>query len=383
VPLRVRAAKGPQYVPLDETVTLGAGQMALRFTIERFADPLSDGWVSIDGRCHFLSPHAALLEAAAEGLDVVNLLVAPFPMLARDGNSCTTTPNLFAWSGQAPALECDGRSVVVNTLNSHPVLGKIALLNSHRPVYPLAFGGEETHDWSVCDWCNQCHRKGGLTVWVDAFEPAGGIAGGEALVAAILGKIDAIEVTGELRKVPLMPWVYCLWDAGFLIPLVGASGKDSNRTALGSVRTIVRSNGESWVEAIRAGRTVATDGPLLILDQHRDRFHAALRKVAPASRVEIVSNGRIVAEGERGAEWAAEGSGWVAARSLSTGRILHTSPVRLPALRFDPKARLALKPLIEQTRDWIETTGRFADSKRRAALLASCDAAIAHLIQPA
>jgi len=53
----------------------------------------------------------------------------------------------------------------------------------------------------------------------------------------LLGKIDAIEVTGDPRKVPLLPWVYRLWDAGFLVPLVGASGKDSNRGVLGSTRT--------------------------------------------------------------------------------------------------------------------------------------------------
>ena len=170
-------------------------------------------------------------------MDVVNLLAMPFPVLALDANTYTTTPNLLAFSGQVPALERDGCSVVVNTLNTHPVLGKVALLNSHRPVFPLTFGGEETDDWGVCDWCDQCHRKKGLTVWVDAFEPAGGVTGGEALVAAILGKIDAIEVTGESRKVPLLPWVYRLWDAGVLVPLVGASGKDSNRGVIGSVRT--------------------------------------------------------------------------------------------------------------------------------------------------
>ena len=253
MPLRLRAAKGPEFAPLDETVTLGAGQMALRFTIERRADSNADGWVSIDGRCHFLTPHAALLEAAAEGLDVVNLLATPFPVLARDGNTYPTIPNLLAWSGHTAALEGGGQSVLVNTLNTHPVLGSVALLHSHRPVFPLTFGGEETDDWSVCDWCDQCHRKGGLTVWVDAFEPAGGIQGGEALLAAILGKIDAIEVTGGPRKVPLIPWVYRLWDAGLLIPLLGASGKDSNRTPLGGTRTYARLDGETWVEAVRSG----------------------------------------------------------------------------------------------------------------------------------
>src|SRR5688500_14801776 len=35
VPLRVQATKGPEYTPLDETVTLGAGQISLRFSIAR------------------------------------------------------------------------------------------------------------------------------------------------------------------------------------------------------------------------------------------------------------------------------------------------------------------------------------------------------------
>ena len=207
VPLRVQVAKGPAFVPLDETVTLGAGHISLRFTISRWTDSRADGWVSVDTRCHFISPHAALLEAQAEGVDVVNLLATPFPVLALDANTYATTPNLLAFSGQVPALERDGSSVVVNTFNTHPVLGKVAILNSHRPVFPLTFGGEETDDWGVCDWCDQCHRKKGLTVWADAFEPAAGLIGGEALIAAILGKIDAIEVIGEARKAPLLPWV--------------------------------------------------------------------------------------------------------------------------------------------------------------------------------
>lgn len=381
VTLRVRAAKGPEFAPLDESVTLGAGQMALRFTIERRAGSNADGWVSIDGRCHFLTPHAALLEAAAEGLDVVNLLATPFPLLARDGNTYPTTPNLLAWSGQTATLEADGQSVVVNTLNTHPVLGSVALLHSHRPVFPFEFGGEGTDDWSVCDWCDQCHRKGGLTVWVDAFEPAGGIQGGEALVAAILGKIDAIEVTGGPRKVPLLPWVYRLWDAGLLVPLFGASGKDSNRISLGGTRTHARLNGETWVEAVRAGRTVATDGPLMSLEHVNGRFQAALRGRSAAGRVEIVSNGRLVADGEKEVEAVVNGPGWVAARCVGAGWFAHTSPVALQGPRRDLGAIAALLPLVEQTRDWIQTMGHFANPRRRAALLAYCDSAKARLVE--
>jgi hypothetical protein len=353
--------------------------MALRFQIERIADSRAAGWASIDSRCHFLTPHSALLEAAAEDLDVVNLVATPFHELARDGKTYTTCPNLLAWSGQTPALEGGGNSVVVNTLNSHPVLGTVALLHSHRAIYPLTFGGEESDDWSLCDWCDQCHRKGGLTAWVDAFEPAGGILGGEALVAAILGKIDAIEVTGGPRKAPLMPWVYRLWDAGFRVPLIGASGKDSNRIPLGITRTYARLDGATWVEAVRAGRTVATDGPLLDLSCTNGVYRVVLRGSSIAGNVEIVSNGRRIAEGHEAVEALVEGPVWVAARWSSGGRVAHTSPLVRDGGKADPAACAALLLLVDQTLDWIETTGRFADPRRKAGLLAKCDAARARL----
>jgi len=315
---------------------------------------------------------------------VVNVLAVPLLVLAQDGNTYTATPNLLAFSGQVPAIEAGGRFVAVNTLNSHAVLGKVGLLHSHRPVFPLTFGGEDTDDWLVCDWCDQCHRKGGLTVWVDAFEPAGGLVGGEALVAAILGKIDAIEVTADPRTVPLLPWVYRLWDAGFLVPLVGASGKDSNRVALGAVRTYSRlAEGFSlqrWVAAVRAGRTFVTTGSLLALDRDGDRFRASLRSRADTDRVEIVANGQVFTAGGTDVEAPAPGPGWVAARCHSTaGAFAHTSPVAVGTPSRRPEAVSALGELVQQTRDWVETRGRFTNPKRKQALLARCDEASAKL----
>ncbi|QJW99765.1 CehA/McbA family metallohydrolase domain-containing protein [Frigoriglobus tundricola] len=377
VPLHVQIAKGPEWTPLDETVVLGAGQISLRFAVSRWADSRAEGWAAVDTRCHFISPHAALLEARAEDLDVVNLLAVPFPVLALDSHTYTTVPNLLAFSGPVSALERDGCSVVVNTLNAHPVLGTVALLNSHRPVFPLTFGAPETDDWGVCDWCDQCHRKKGLTVWVGAFEPAGGLQGGEALVAALLGKIDAIEVTGDVRKTPLLPWVYKLWSAGFRVPLVGASGKDSNRTVLGSTRTYVRADGGSWVEAVRSGWTVATAGPLLTLTSDGEWFRAAARAPGTAPTVELVLNGKVIAAGEGLAEGAVREPGWVAARCPSQTGFAHTSPVSVGAPRCVPDAAGALRKLVEQTREWAETHGQFTNPNRKQALLDRCAEAVA------
>ena len=397
VPLRVQASKGPEYRPLDETVSLGAGQMALRFAIDRWSDLRSEGWFAGDSRCHFLSPHAALLEAAAEDLDVVNLLARLQPLPSLDGTAYPTAPNLIAFSGQAPALESHGRMVAVNTLNAHSSLGKVGLLYSHRPVFPLAFGGDETDDWSLCDWCDQCHRKGGLTVWVDAFRPSGGVTGGEALVAAILGKIDAIEIDAEPRKQPLLPWVYRLWDAGVMIPLVGGSGKDSNRTPLGAVRTYARIPADepfsykAWVEAVRAGRSFVTSGPLLSFSFEGGTAKASVRSLYPFDRLDIVANGDVIGSiasqfdgGEK--DYRAElevsfaGPGWVTARCHSaSGVFAHAQLIAVGEPPRRPEAIAALKELVEETRDWIESIGRFQIAKRKQHLLDLCAAASARL----
>jgi hypothetical protein len=236
-PLRFQAFHGPEWEPLDRTVTLGPGQLALRFEMTRWCNWLVDGWLRTDHRCHFLSPHAARLEAAAEDVDEVHVLArVHYALSAIDGNTYPQLPGLTAFSGQTAALEADGRRVVVNTLNTHPTLGSLGLLNCHRVVYPLAFGGAEgPDDWSLCDWADQCHRKGGRVVWCDAFRE--GLTGGEALVALILGKVDAIEFDAKPRTTPFLPWVYRLWSAGLVVPPVGASGKDSNRGVVGAVRT--------------------------------------------------------------------------------------------------------------------------------------------------
>src|SRR5262249_22267489 len=264
-PICIDIKKGFEYRPLQQEIRLGPGQLALRFTMERWLDLRSEGWYSADGRAHFLSPQAALLEGAAEDLALVNLLALHWQPQAHE---LPALSNLMAFSGQQPALERPGHMVVVNTLNTSAV-GNLDLLNCHRVVYPLHL---ERINWTLSDWCGQCHRKGGLVAWPeddswplirdDDFVS-------EGLIDLILGKVDALEVD-------LLPWTgdsdldwYTLLNAGLRVPLLGASRKKANTTALGCVRTYARLNpGETftyknWIEAVRAGRTFATNGPLL------------------------------------------------------------------------------------------------------------------------
>lgn len=410
VPLRVRIEKGPEFTPIDESVTLGPGQMALRFAVQRWSNLRETGWFPGDTRVHFLPPHSALIEAAAEDLAVVNLLAHETAVPSQDGETYLSVPHLTAFSGQNTALSNDSAAVAVNTLNIHPVLGSVALLHAHRVVFPLRFGGPDyPDDWSVCDWCDQCHRKKGLTVWVEPFTDG---QDGEALVAAILGKIDAIEYDGRPRLASFLPKLYQLWNLGVRLTLVGGSGKDSNRLPCGSVRTFAELGpGEvftytNWINAIRGGRTFATTGPHLnltvgpagpgetaeLLEPGRLPIVAQAESRLPFDRLEVLANGEVIgsavpreSDGKwlafLGIEHAPTESGWVAARVIGPAAFAHTSLVGVQLTGHPPRpvSTTALVAEIGRTRTWAESVGHFTDEKWRRQLLANCDAAISKI----
>lgn len=351
----VEVAKGPEFLPLRRTVVLGPGQISLRLNVERWTDLRRQGWFSGDTQVLYPDPHAALLEGAAEDLAIVNLLAH------ERGPECgqpLSLPHVLAFSGQKPALQRAECLVAVNSRNVHPVLGALNLLNCHRPIFPLRFGGTDgIEDWSLADWCDQCHRKKtGLVVWSDWHRDERNAETGprtrsEALANLLLGRVDAFEVTRFDEAEPDCPadW-YRLLNAGLRIPLVGGSGKDSNSQAVGAVRTYARLQERQdfdypvWIEAVRAGRTFATNGPLVFLEvggagpgdviRVEPGTTVSLRASAGSNvridRLELLVNGVVAASQEASGnpssasvemQWTAADSAWLAARCWSRERL--------------------------------------------------------------
>jgi hypothetical protein len=417
--IRVRAHKGFEYRPLDESVQLAAGKMALRFGLERWADLRKEGWYSGDADAVCITPHAALLEAAAEDLAVVDLL-------AHETNAWNhAAMNILAFSGQQPALERPGHMVVVNTLNSHTRLGRLALLNCHRVVYPLSFGGPDGVDnWTLADWCDQCHRKGGLVVGHNFFGNYQEHPHGEILADLVLGKIDAVVMNSSFEHPdhPVLHEWHALLGAGLRTPLVGGSGKSSNLSILGDHRSYARLlpgqelTYRNWTEAVRAGRTFVTNGPLLsftvngqdpgtVLDlpssHGKVRVRAEAKSLAPFDRLEILSNGAVVAQAEAAgspsraaveAEIAMTDPGWLAARCWGPyveGREdwvgAQTSPVYV---RIDSKSprpdAAAVAPFLaklEKMLEWVEREARCPTDRDRQRLAAVFEAAKQELLR--
>src|SRR5262249_35027162 len=150
----------------------------------------------------------------------------------------------------------------------------------------------------------------------------------------------------------VLPDWYALLDAGLRVPLAGGSGKDSNGIALGSMRTYARLRpGEeftyrTWVEAVRAGRTFVSNGPLLTLtvdDQDPGtvlaretggvvRVRAEARGLVPFERLEVIRNGQVVADATASgsptravveAEVPVVEGGWLATRCRGSATVPH------------------------------------------------------------
>lgn len=411
-PIHVEITKGFEYRPIQTVVDQPAGKMAMRFTLERWADLRGERWHAGDIRCHDLTPHAALLEGAAEDLAVVNLL-------AWRGRQ------FVAFSGQQPALEKAGCQVVVNTFNTHRILGQLALLNCHRIVFPLTFGAPDGPDsWTLGDWCDQCHRKQGLVVW-SGLGHRGLIPYGEAFAQFVLGKVDALEL--PLLTAGLLRDWYTMLDANLRVPLASGSAKAGPIDPLGLPRTYARlKEGEAfsykaWIEAVRAGRTFVSAGPLLEFSVNGQEPGAAIdlpapgrvavaaraRSMFPFERLEIVINGVAVAGveavGKAPYEAKVEGnldiaeSGWMSARcwgksvwkagGKSDDCLAHTSPIYLNVAGAPHTAdaiKLAhLTDQLNQMLHWAEHGAQYETAAQRDALTGVFRTALAELIRKA
>jgi hypothetical protein len=138
----------------------------------------------------------------------------------------------------------------------------------------------------------------------------------------ISNKIDALEFNWawEINPDIIKEW-YGFLNLGVRLSLVGGSGKRGNEQLLGGWRTYARLqpeeefNYKNWIEAVRAGRTFATKGALLMLTVNGQdpgagihlespdqtvQVQAAVRRAFPPDRLELIVNGKVAAESKTG-----------------------------------------------------------------------------------
>lgn len=390
---------GPQRLVIDRD------DLARQRVDVRLDDPIDiDGgreWVNGDTHVHFLAPSTALLQAEAEGVNVVHLLATQW------GDHHTGTTDL-----RDDLVDATGRHAVwMGSENRQNLLGHIGIVGTPRPLFPFAsggppegpIGGPVTH--LMADWLAACRRQGGLAIGAHFPLPMAEIA---ADIDA--GLLDALEVQcfdETLQSPPIREW-YRYLDAGYRLPLVGGTDKMSAGIPLGQVRTYARLapgaalTFEAWAAAVRAGRTFVTSGPLLELrvegrspgDELRLGGESSVevelraRSAQPViEALEIVLDGRVEARVDAASGPVSElllreriavaRSGWVAGRSRSSVAIgsafasamaAHTSPVYLGvAGRPQPAADIRVPlALVDGTRAWLETLAPVRDTAEAA-----------------
>ncbi len=305
----VDVARGFEYEPLRQRVTIAPGQQRLELRLRRWTNMNERRWFSGDTHVHFLSSQGSLREAQAEDLNIVNLLQSQW------GSLFTNTEEFTG----APLVSRDGRTLVwANQENRQHVLGHMILLGLQQPVYPWCSDGPSeaelggTLETTLSAWADACHAQGGTVILPHFPNP-----NGEPPTLVATGRVDAVEMIVQAAYNHLEYYRYL--NAGYRLPLVGGTDKMSSAVAVGQYRTYVRIPGgeefsyASWCRNLKLGRTFLSGGPLLELSvdgaQIGDtvalpagggtvEIMASSQSVLPMHTLQIVQNGAVVAQSD-------------------------------------------------------------------------------------
>jgi hypothetical protein len=275
--------------------------------------------------------------------------------------------------------------------------GHVMLLNLRNAVQPVSRGvlvDPFEPDYPPLSYaCDDTRRQGGIVIWCHNGQ------GMEAPVAAVLGKVDAFNLFDPYWMDPEYDIYYRMLNCGIRLP--ASTGSD---WYVCSANRVYASTGgpfeyDTWLAALKAGKTFITNGPALELQVdghgpgeevrvsrgHKLSVLVEWKSHYPVSRVEVIVNGAVAAasdhpKGSTGGHLEAEvpvkSDGWVAARAAGSVRdsfaqpiFAHTSPVYVSCGVGSPERKDAaawFDGAIEESLEWVSKKGRFyTDAQRR------------------
>ena len=314
-------------------------------------------WISGDVHVHmnyagtYRNTPAHLVEqAAAENLAIVEDLVVNKEQRIPD--IAYFSPNLDPAStlehlllhGQEFHTSNWGHLGLLNLTNNFILPGYAAYPNTAAAsLYPA--------NANVAD---MAHAQGALVGYVHPFDSVPDPAKDTSLTAELpadvaLGKVDYIEVLGfSDHKSTAEVW-YKLLNCGFRLPTAAGTDFMGNYASLRGPAGLNRVYAEMkpgplkiepWLTSIKAGRTFATNGPLLHfslgnqgiggevrLDKNQEvQFSAEMSSIVPVDHLQIVCNGKVARDLAMNSERksarvhgsiALESSGWCVLRAFS------------------------------------------------------------------
>ena len=395
--------RGTEYRPLHLAVDLPAdGIVTVDLPLERWTNLAEQGWYAGNTHVHYDETETRALERLRLDPRVEDLPVFVASGLKR--HDIAYASNAFP-VGRHPLSSAEhvidiGEETRHNDEPWHIGLGHIMLINLRRRVEPVSRGvlvDDASPDYPpLIDACDDAHDQDGVALWCH-----NGL-GMETPVAAILGRLDGVNLFDPFWMDPEYEIWYRLLDCGLQLPV--STGSDwfvcsSNRVYVDAGPDF---SYERWLDGLRAGRTFITNGPLLRLEvAGHGPGHDVLAPAGPnlpvvvewsgaqpIDRIEVVVDGEVVAtdadlggalSGVVHADVPVAGARWLAARSFgrrrtSYGHALwaHTSPIYLSGSPAGARAGAAATRVIDGIDDamaWIRTTARFDEAAQRDRML--------------
>ena len=401
-PTQVLVERGTEYVPARTAVDAPSrGAVDIDVSLERWTELGDQGWHPGNTHIHYDEKEQRPDERLQLDPRVEDLRMTAVSMLKRWDLEYATNryaPGVLTeFSSAHHYVQC-GEENRHNALASHDIgYGHIMLLNIRNVVDPVSRGllvDAFDPDYPPLSYaCDDTRRQGGIVIWCHNGR------GMEAPVAAALGKVDAFNLFDPHWNEAEYDIYYRMLNAGLKLP--ASTGSDwfissANRVYAHTGATFQY---ESWLDALKEGRTFITNGPALSLAVQGqgpgDTIQAASGEMLstlvtwkshyPINRAEVVRNGVVVADesfpegsvdGHLEADVAAESDGWVAARLSGATRdsffqpiFAHTSPIYVKTGQDSPERREAARGFddaIERSLEWVRTRGKYyTDIQRR------------------
>ncbi len=356
----VEVTRGLEYRPSRRRIDVSADSThALRVVLDRIADLPADGWYSGDMHVHMnyggtyrADPRSLLRQARAEDVHVVENLIV---------NKEGRIPDVASFTGSPDPASTPGTLIVHDQEFHTSFWGHTALLGLKRNLVLPGYSAYENTAVASPFPANAtafdlARAQGAITGYVHPFDVlpdpsnAREALTNELPVDVALGKVDYLEVVGFSDHLTTARIWYRLLNCGFRIPAGAGTDAMTNfaslRGPVGMNRVFVRTDGPldhaSFLAGVKAGRTFATNGPLVELSldgkEAGDELmlpsggravsaRVRLRSIVPVDRLEIVGNGAVVAEiplAESGTSASATvalsiaRSGWYTLRAYAT-----------------------------------------------------------------
>jgi len=289
--------------------------------------PQNAQWVSGDLHVHMNyggtyrnSPDNLLEQAGCEDLGIVNNLIVnkeqriPDLVYSGAGLDRSSYADVLLIHGQEFHTSYWGHRGLLNIKDHILLPGYAGYPNTAAAsLYPMN-----------ADVYDMAHAQGALVGAVHPFDeipdpfanPAQKITD-ELPIDVALGKLDYMEIVGFSDHRSTAAVWYRLLNLGFRIPAGGGTDAMANfaslRGPVGMNRVFVRIpggllDGKTWLDALKKGRTFATNGPLLEFTlgeqqigdeltfaglQNAVAFTAKLRSIVPVDHLEVVCNGKV------------------------------------------------------------------------------------------